>query len=171
MDVFSHALWGGAVLGRKKRGDFLYAAGFSVLPDLLGEGVMFSLAALGLEGMPTWEHGHPDIGDFPVYAQRFYDASHSLLVFAFVFLLVWLLRRKAFLPLAAWGIHILIDIPTHSAELFPTPFLWPLSDFKVDGIMWDSPAVMIPNFVLLAALYGCWFYRLRQRAKRGKAGS
>ena len=169
MDVFSHALWGGAVLGRKKRGDFLLAAGFSVLPDVLGEGVMFSLAALGLEGMPNWEHGHPSIDDFPAYAQRFYDASHSLIVFALVFLLVWLLRKKAFLPLAAWGIHVLIDIPTHSAELFPTPFLWPLSDFKVDGISWGDPAIMIPNFALLAALYAWWFFRWR--ARRGKAGA
>jgi len=167
MDVFSHALWGGVALGRKRRSDFLYAAGFSVLPDLLGEGVMFSLAALGLEGMPTWEHGHPNISDFPAYAQSFYNASHSLLVFALIFSSVWLARRKAFLPLAAWGIHILIDIPTHSAALFPTPFLWPLSDFTVDGVGWRSPMVMLPNFALLAGLYCFWLYRLRRRAKRG----
>jgi hypothetical protein len=168
MDIFSHALWGGAALGRKRRVDFLFAAAFSVLPDLLGEGVMMSLAALGLDGMPTWEHGHPSIGDFPAYAQNFYNASHSLIIFALVFSLVWLLRKGAFLPLAAWGIHILIDTPTHSAALFPTPFLWPLSDFKVDGIRWDSPAVMIPNFVLLAASYGFWFYRLRARRNATK---
>jgi hypothetical protein len=129
---------------------------------------MFSLAALGLEGMPGWEHGHPRLGDFPAYAQRFYDASHGLLIFAAVFLTVWLLRRKVFLPLAAWGIHIVIDIPAHCAELFPTPFLWPLSDFEVDGIRWDSPVIMVPNFALLAILYALWFHRWR--ARRGRRG-
>jgi hypothetical protein len=44
--------------------------------------------------------------------------------------------------LAAWGLHILIDIPTHSLALFPTPFLWPVSDFKVNGIGWDNPIIL-----------------------------
>jgi len=168
MDIISHGLWCGAALGRKKRSDFLFAAAFSLLPDFFGEGIMFLLIILGVPKMPGFEQGHPKLSEFPMYAQNFYNASHSLIVFFAAFALVWMLRKKAFLPLAAWGIHILIDIPTHSFKLFPTPFLWPLSNFKVDGLGWDSPLILIPNWVLLAALYSCWFYKQRLK-KRGKA--
>ena len=166
MDILSHALWGGAALGRKKRNEFLLAVGFSLMPDFLGEGIMFLLVILGLPGMPGLEHGHPDITEFPAYAQGFYNATHSLVLFSLVFALVWLLKKKPFLPLAAWGLHILIDIPTHSFRLFPTPFLWPLSGFKVNGIGWESPLVLALNWTLLAAVYSLWFYR--QRKARGK---
>lgn len=165
MDIVSHVLWGGAALGRKKRSDFVLAAAFSLWPDFFGEGIMFLLVILGLPGMPGLEHGHPDITEFPAYAQGFYNASHSLVLFSLVFALVWLLKKKPFLPLAAWGLHVLIDIPTHSYNLFPTPFLWPFSDFKVDGIGWDRPLVLAANFSLLAVVYGIWFYRQRTRKK------
>jgi len=166
MDILSHALWGGAALGRKKRSEFLLAAGFSLMPDFLGEGVMFLLVVLGLPGMPGLEHGHPDISEFPAYAQGFYNATHSLVLFSLVFALVWLLRKKPFLPLAAWGLHILIDIPTHSFRLFPTPFLWPLSGFKVNGIGWESPLVLALNWTLLVAVYPLWFFRQRKAREK-----
>jgi membrane-bound metal-dependent hydrolase YbcI (DUF457 family) len=166
MDIFSHALWGGAVLGRKMRKEFLFSAGFSLMPDFLGEGIMFLLVILGLPGMPGLEHGHPDITEFPAYAQGFYDATHSLILFSLVFALVWLVKKKPFLPLAAWGLHILIDIPTHSFRLFPTPFLWPLSGFKVNGIGWDSPLILALNWTLLVAVYSLWLFR---RGKKTQA--
>lgn len=163
MDIVSHGLWGGVALGRKKRSDYFYAFGFSVLPDILAEGIMFSLLYLGAPNMPSVEHGHPDITEFPIYAQNFYNTTHSLIVFAAVFAAVWLIRKKPFWPLAAWALHILMDIPTHSYDLFPTPFLWPLSDFKVDGIPWRSSLIMIPDIVLLIGVYAVWFYRSRIR--------
>jgi hypothetical protein len=111
--------------------------------------------------MPSLKSGHPDITEFPMYAQNFYNTTHSLIIFLLAFALVWLLRKKAFFPLAAWGIHILIDIPTHSIGLFPTPFLWPFSNFKIDGMHWDSALILIPNFALLIILYSFWFYKQR----------
>jgi len=167
MDIFSHSLWGGITVGRKKRSDFIYAVSFSLLPDLFGEGIMFLLVVLGVKNMPGLEHGHPDIIEFPMYAQNFYNATHSLIIFLLAFSLVWLLRKKVFLPLAAWGIHILIDIPTHSFGLFPTPFLWPLTNFKIDGIHWGSPLILIPNFAMLIILYLFWlFNRSKKKNQR-----
>ena len=46
MDFLSHSLWGGIAFGNKSRRDYLWAAGLSVLPDILGEGIMFGVAAL-----------------------------------------------------------------------------------------------------------------------------
>jgi hypothetical protein len=93
---------------------FLAAFSLSVLPDILAEGVMFSLAFLNAPGMPALDHGHPKIYEFPQYAQNFYNFAHSLIVFLSVFLVIWILRKQPFTLLLAWALHILIDIPTHS---------------------------------------------------------
>ena len=71
MDVISHGLWGGVLLGRKKRTEFVLASAFSVLPDIFAEGIMFLFIFLGLDNMPGLKNGHPNITDFPVYAQNF----------------------------------------------------------------------------------------------------
>lgn len=158
MDFVSHALWGGISFGRRSKQTFLLAAGISILPDVLTEGLFFFLYLLGIGGMPGWESGHPDIGQYPIFAQSLYNITHSLAVFALVFSLFWLAAKKPVWIIAAWGLHILIDIPTHSLALFPTPFLWPISDFKVDGIGWDNPTVVVMDIVLLIAAYSIWFH-------------
>ncbi len=166
MDILSHSLWGGIALGRKKKADFIYASIFSLLPDILAEGIMFSLIYLGVKNMPGTEHGHPNITEFPVYAQNLYNTTHSLIVFGAVFILVWIIRKKPYWLLLAWALHIIIDIPTHSFDLFPTPFLWPISDFKVDGIPWRNSIILIPNFILLVAFYSLWFFKRKRFAKK-----
>ncbi len=164
MDFVSHALWGGVALGRKSRKQFALAAGISILPDLLTEGLFGLLLLLNIGGMPDWEHGHPNITDYPVFAQILYSATHSLVVFALLFGAIWLMARRPIWIVAAWGLHILIDIPTHSLALFPTPFLWPLSDFIVDGISWDSPIVWTIDIALLLVTYALWLYPKYRRA-------
>ncbi|HEX9371180.1 MAG TPA: hypothetical protein VF897_09245 [Roseiflexaceae bacterium] len=42
--------------------------------------------------------------------------------------------------LTAWGLHILIDIPTHSRRRWGPQFVWPLSDVAVDGVSWAEGA-------------------------------
>ena len=159
MDIISHGLWGGLALGRRNGKVFFAAFFLSVLPDILAEGIMFSLAFLNAPGMPTLDHGHPKLYEFPQYAQNFYNCAHSLIIFLAAFLVIWILRKKPFTLLLAWALHIVIDIPTHSLELFPTPFLWPLSDMKFNGINWREPIIMIPNIALLLFLYSLWFLR------------
>jgi hypothetical protein len=44
---------------------------------------------------------------------QLYHCSHSLLMFAEVFGLVWPLKRRPMLELLGRALHILIDIPTH----------------------------------------------------------
>ena len=158
MDFVSHALWGGVAFGRKNRRAFLLAAGISLLPDILTEGLFYVLYLLNLGGMPGWEHGHPNISDYPLFAQTLYNVTHSLLVFVIVFGLLWIVARRPVWIVGAWGLHILIDIPTHAMALFPTPFLWPISNFKVDGINWDSPMIWAIDIILLIAAYSLWLY-------------
>jgi hypothetical protein len=121
--------------------------------------------------MPTLDAGHPNISEFPRYAQTFYNCTHSLVVFTLVFVATWIASRRVFLPLLAWGLHVLIDIPTHTIDLFPTPFLWPLSDFKLDGIAWNRPGIFIPNVVLLIVVYGLWITRRAYATKNRRRDS
>jgi membrane-bound metal-dependent hydrolase YbcI (DUF457 family) len=159
MDILSHALWGGITFGRRARRAFLAAAGISLLPDALTEGLFGVLYLLGVGGMPGWGHGHPDITAFPLWAQSLYNLTHSLVVFAAAFLLIWSSARRPVWILGAWGLHILIDIPTHSLELFPTPFLWPVSNVRYDGVGWDNPAILGVNTLLIVGVYCVWLAR------------
>lgn len=40
--------------------------------------------------------------------------------------------------LAAWLLHIAIDLPTHRREPWGPQFLWPISTFTFDGWSWTD---------------------------------
>jgi hypothetical protein len=66
--------------------------------------------------------------------------------------------------LFGWLLHILIDIPTHLIGHFATPFLWPISNFKINGIAyWREPIVMIIDIILLIIV---WIILFRIEKKR-----
>ncbi len=165
MDFVSHALWGGVAFGRKNRRYYIWAAIISILPDILTEGLFGALYLLKIGGMPGWENGHPNITDYPIYAQNLYNITHSLIVFGVVFLLIYAITKKIPWLMCGWGLHILIDIPTHSMALFPTPFLWPITNFKINGIGWDSPVVLTIDVILLIAAYSSWLYFVKHHRR------
>ena len=163
MDVLSHGLWGGMAFGRKSRKIYWLAFAFGLMPDFFSFGIFSASTVLGLVSGPDWSAGPPDMSLIPSYVGSLYNITHSLVVFAVIFLLIWLWKKKPFLPLAAWGLHILVDIPTHSAKFFPTPFLWPLSDYKFNGTNWGQPYIFLPNLALLIVLYLWWFWSKRKK--------
>ena len=171
MDIVSHALWGGITFGRRTRQAFLAAACISILPDVLTEGLFAVLYVLDIGNMPGWEHGHPNITAYPFWAQNLYNITHSAIVFVLAFLLLWAFARKPVWIIGAWGLHILIDIPTHSMDLFPTPFLWPLSDYKINGIGWHNPIVLGVNILLLLGAYALWLKGRKKAAIHKPSGT
>jgi hypothetical protein len=165
MDIISHALYGGVVFGRKNYRDYLMAFLIGLSPDLFSFGI-FSLARLmGFEKEVDFSKGHLDASLIPQYVDVLYNFTHSLVIFALVFLGVWFFRKKPYWPLGAWVLHILIDIPSHSFAFFPTPFLWPVSDFKIDGIGWGNPIIFFPNVAILVILYAFFWYKKRKKSK------
>lgn len=100
-----------------------------------------------------------------------YNITHSLVVYAAFLGVLWIFGWKHFAKLTlAWPLHILVDIPTHDATFFPTPFLWPISNFHIDGVSWGHPMIFIPNVLLLLILYGYWYIdRRKARGQIGKA--
>jgi hypothetical protein len=60
-------------------------------------------------------------------------------------------------------LHICIDIFSHSSAFFPTPFLFPVSNFYVNGHPWSHPTFMVINYGLLILLYLFVIPRLKQK--------
>ncbi len=163
MDIISHGLWGSLIFGRTPRRVFWWAFFWGVFPDLISFGLYTIGTWVGLFTHPDWSSAqHPDPSAIPAFVHSLYNFSHSLIVFALVFGGAWIFLRHRTWPLAAWGLHILVDIPTHASAFFPTPFLFPLSDFRVNGIAWGQPIIFFPNLILLIGLYA-WFYGFRRK--------
>lgn len=171
MDILSHGFWGGVAFGRKSRLSFWTAFLFGVLPDLLAFGPLFVwmiIQWMFLGG--TVIHPEPGNGyaNIPKYVFSVYDVTHSLIVFFTAFLLVWAIRKKPLWEMSAWGFHVFLDIFTHDKSFFPTPFLWPFSNYGFSGISWGHPIIFFPNVALLALLYAYWWYERRKMRKIGK---
>jgi hypothetical protein len=82
-----------------------------------------------------------------------YHYSHSLVIFSLVFGAVWLLRRRPALVMLCWPLHILMDIPSHRAGRYGTPFLWPISSYVFDGTSWGQRWFMILNWSSIGVAY------------------
>ncbi len=153
MDVFAHGFWGAIAFGKKQGRRGIKALSFAfvigMMPDLFSFGLWFFERAL--QGFPPYPiepgtSGAPAIASLPGYVSAAYNVTHSLVVWAAAFVVLYaLFKRKAWI-FAAWGLHILCDIPTHTTRYFPTPFLWPFPTPYVDGVPWSTPWFMALNY-------------------------
>ena len=157
MDIISHGLWGGIAFGRTSKKNFWLSFLFGMGPDLVAFTLFGILILLGKAKLPDFTSERPDPSSIPYYVYQLYNFSHSLIVFAALFAILWLIFRRPLWVFCAWGLHILVDIPTHSNRFFPTPFLWPVARFEINGHNWATPEILIPNVVLLTIIYA-WFF-------------
>lgn len=169
MDFVSHGLWGSITFGRKNRSSFCLAFAIGMAPDLFSFGVLYVAATFGLSSKPDFSHGTPPESTIPQYVHHLYNVTHSFVIFLAVFFLVWLFLKRPVWELGAWGVHVLADVPLHSYAFFPTPVLWPLSDWKFDGWQWMTPVIIVSNYVLLAVCYA-WFAIRSAYAKHNSSG-
>jgi len=144
-DIFSHGLWGGALFGWRKY--YWVAFSFGILPDAVSFGPFMLyrfLAGFSIMGSPP-----PEI--VPEWVYSTYDMTHSLIIAGLAVLILFRFNRSLGLASLAWPLHILMDIPAHTRDYFPTPFLYPLSSFTVNGT--DSLYLAGLNWVLLIGVY------------------
>jgi len=170
MEIFAHALWATAVARTPvrvvaERVRWRWFALWAVSPDLFafapGVAVALWLRVFGVAS--PHHHGHHVLGI------ELYDPTHSLVVFAPLFAAVWLIRRRPAWCMLGWSLHILMDIPTHSAH-FPTPFLWPLSSYRFIGISWAQWRFMAFNYSALGIVFFIlWMYQRRKRLASRRA--
>jgi len=119
----------------------LLAIFFGVMPDLFSWTLYMVYRLIKRE-----KFSRPDIRKVPSWVFFMYGLTHSIFVFGAVSAIIFLITGNMPIYLWAWLIHILIDIPTHSRKFLPTPFLWPLSDWKFPGFSWGQKWFMITNW-------------------------
>ena len=174
MDIVAHALWttAAAIAFRRKTKRPIHlgwAAFWGLFPDV------FSFAIPAAVRIWWYATGvtsslRPDAksGQHFHFVWQLYYCSHSLIVFAAVFGMVWILRRRPVLELLGWGLHILIDIPTHQG-MFALHFLWPFSTYGISGIRWEARWFMAANYGALLLVYS-WMWINRRAASGSSPG-
>lgn len=155
MDILSHALWTNLVFKELPIEQRSFAITFGVLPDLVS-----FLRVLGRGFIQkTMHYKNPPLHVFPKFVFKLYNVTHSLVVWVGIFLFLKLFNLDALaFVFCGWGLHIMLDIFTHSANFFPTPILWPFSDFHFSGIAWANKWFMLFNYVVLAFLYLVFYF-------------
>ncbi len=162
MDIFSHGLYGGFAFGKKSRKDYITAFFFGIGPDLFSFGPYFVSVILGLEAASFGHFDPSHASGIPQYVHSLYNVTHSFVIYGLFLGLLLLFGKKNFAKLTfGWPLHILVDMPVHSTAFFPTPFLWPVSNFHINGIPWSEPYIFFPNIIFLVVLYALWYRKTR----------
>lgn len=179
MDILAHGLWAGVGLGLAQRRWHLTrrtmaaTVAMAVLPDIVHLLPSFVWAAFGdgkfaavrdyAIALPGQEPVVPHMVE--LLSHHLHCIWHSAVVAGVVTALLWGLRRSLWIPLLGWWSHIVIDVFTHSADFYPSPVLYPFTQWGFDGLAWNAPWFMLLNYITLAAV---WAWLLRKRwAKRG----
>ena len=173
MDILAHTLWtnagarAGNRLAEKKKGKFHVNVGWTafwgVFPDFFAFTIpiiliLYRVIFQGLSLGSLADH-HGLAGGFDI-ASYLYQFSHSLVIWALVFVLVWVLSKRPRWELLGWALHILIDIPSHAIGFYPTPFLFPLSEHRFPyGVSWSNTWYMLINYSALLLVWGRIWYR------------
>lgn len=174
MDIVAHALWaaaGGRVLEQRKaidRTTLWWLVGLAVAPDLVPMLPVIAYAAVNPDALAfVTAYATATPGNEPslpplVYAitHHLHCAMHSVIVLGALTSAWWIARRRFPFVLLGWWAHVLLDVPTHSAEYYGVPLLYPFSERAFDGIAWTEPWLLAVNYALLAAVFA-WLYRRR----------
>ncbi|RJQ28567.1 hypothetical protein C4571_03430 [Candidatus Parcubacteria bacterium] len=189
--LWTNAVFESAAQAKKRkrsRKDTWIAVFFGVAPDLFSFGIFFVInlfttgtlwpyaqarikselaelaqnSAIISDNLIKAPAGPPDPSLIPSYVYTLYDFTHSLVIFAGIFLVLWLLRGRPYWLIGGWGLHIVTDVFSHSDKFFPTPLLFPFSETHVNGISWADPIFMVVNYSFLIAVY-LWLYKFRKR--------
>jgi hypothetical protein len=156
-----------------------------MFPDLFAFGIpiIFILTELlsgkiSLPELPSPEKIEPPQQNFYSIVHivsMLYSMSHSLVIFfifAIILTAVSYFRHRTtpitsaqIIPweMGGWMLHILIDIPTHSTQFYSTPFLWPISDIKFNGISWGSLWFLTLNYIAIIVVYFKYFRKKKEK--------
>ncbi len=190
MEIVSHAFWAATIAKaankKIKRPIHVWQAAFwGIFPDLLAFSllsawvfvqVFFSgltisnlMPQLRQPGMQQSASVGTSGTMLPIFqwTSFLYNVGHSLVTFALVFGVLFLIFRRPIWEVCGWLLHILIDIPTHSYEHYPTPILWPFSSWKFNhGVSWGTSWVFIINYIAIIVIY-FYFWRKKRKAVSG----
>ena len=179
MDILAHALWAGAGIALARRRwivptrTLIATVVLAALPDLFhllpiagwwvfGDGSVQALWAYAV-AVPGQEPPLPPMVEH--WSHHLHCVAHSAIVAGAITLVFWAIRRALWIPLLGWWSHIITDVFTHSADFYPSPVLYPITERGFDGLAWNTPWFMVANYTALAAT-GIWLWRAKSRAQR-----
>ena len=144
-DTFSHFLHGYFIYG-------LNGGLYSILPDLLSFGRLFlknlpNKLKVIKEGRIKDILKKPDLNLLDQTDYLLYNLFHSLIVWFFIYYFVKIKELKVVF------LAIIIDLFLHDKSYLPTPFLYPISDFKFNGIPWNSKKGWIISIIITIIIY------------------
>ena len=181
MDIVAHGAWAAVGLAwaqqrwRVPRRIAIATVAMAVLPDLVH---LLPSAAWALLADGSWtalrDHAVALPGHEPVttplvetLTHHLHCVLHSAVVAAAGSALAWRVWRGVplwYLPLLGWWSHIVIDVFTHSADFYPSPVLYPFTQWGFDGLAWNTPWFMALNYAVLLL---CIAWLLTGRTKNG----
>ena len=178
MDILAHALWvsAGAALARCRwvvpTRTLISTMVLAALPDVFhllpiagwwvfGDGSVQALWAY-VVAIPGQEPALPPMVER--WSHHLHCVAHSAIVAGVITLLLWAVRRSLWIPLLGWWSHIIIDVFTHSADYYPSPVLYPITERGFDGLAWNTPWFMLLNYSALVAV-GFWLWRAKSQAQ------
>ncbi len=157
MDYFAHGAWS-YIIFRNWR-----AVLFGLLPDSMSWLIFFFYQLFN----GNFCSGAPVVENLPGWIFLLYDISHSLIVAFVVIGLVYFIFKKLFIFMLAWPLAITIDVFTHTRDFLPTPFLWPISEWKFNGISWGETWFMVLNWSLIV-IFLIYIYVRKNYLKKKK---
>lgn len=172
MDIVAHTLWVGLGVTALRRHwplppqTVAPTLALAAVPDVLhllpimawwlfgaGEwGVVWAYAAAA-PGQEPWLPATVNL-----LSHHLHCIAHSAIVAGGVTLVLWAVRRRLWLPLLGWWLHIVIDVFTHSADYYAVPVLYPFTERGFDGLAWNTPWMLALNYAAIAAV-GWWVWR------------
>jgi len=166
MDILAHGVYNLALQktikkDSKTKRELVEAFAWGIMPDLLAFGIplLFAIFAGSLDH-------HAVVGGFDI-SKAIYPFTHSLVIFAGAFLLISLITKRWYLPMLGWGFHVLLDIPLHTPDFFPTPFLFPVSSYTFPfGIYWGTPVIWIGIWVVAIVWMIAVFYKRTNKSEK-----
>jgi membrane-bound metal-dependent hydrolase YbcI (DUF457 family) len=155
MDIISHALWANLVFKELPIEQKNLAVIFGIVPDIIS----FSFITGKHFIQKTMHFTDPPLSVIPKRVFKLYNFTHSLVIWLAIFFILYLIGSKWWaIAFCGWGLHILLDIFTHTSAYFPTPILWPFSRFHFSGINWSNKRFMMFNYGVLLFLYLVFYF-------------
>lgn len=137
-DIVTHFIHGYLIFGKK-------GALYAILPDLLSFGRLF------IKRLPE------KIDQFTKcqYRKLFKKPELEKLDNLFHSLIIWSIFYyfKKDKEIFSIFLAIVLDVFLHKKTYLPTPFLYPLSDYKFDGIPWNSKYGWIISIIITIFIY------------------
>jgi hypothetical protein len=177
MDILAHGLWAavGVVWARRRwvisRRAAQATVGLAVAPDLVQLVPLVVAAMFGSQGiqvlsayataLPGMEPALP--AAVALWTHHLHCIMHSAVIAAAVTAIVWAWRKALWLPLLGWWSHIVIDVFSHSANFYPAPVLYPITQRGFDGVAWNTPTFLIINYAAIALAMATLVFTGRRR--------